>query len=117
MPIALKRVYEAPEPEDGYRVLVDRLWPRGKSKEKARIDQWIRNASPSDELRKAYHSGDINWETFREKYLQELEECRDLLVPLAEMAMEQQVTLVYSSKEKEFNNAAVLREYLEKIVS
>lgn len=117
MPIALKRVYEAPEPEDGYRVLVDRLWPRGKSKEKARIGQWIREAAPSNELRKAYHSGDINWESFREKYLQELEECRDLLLPLAERALEEHVTLVYSSKEKELNNAAVLREYLEKIVS
>ncbi len=117
MPIALKRVYEAPEPGDGYRVLVDRLWPRGKSKEKARIDQWIRDAAPSNELRKSFHSGDINWKTFRESYLHELEEYRDLLLPLAEMALVKQMTLVYSSKEKEFNNAAVLRDYLEEIAS
>lgn len=113
MSIAMKRVYEGPGEGDGYRVLVDRLWPRGISKEKARIDEWIKDAAPSDELRKSYHSGKLGWEDFREQYLRELEKCRHMLVPVAELALKQRVTLVFSSREEKYNNAAVLKEYLE----
>ena len=113
MPVTLKRVYEEPVPEDGYRVLVDRLWPRGISKEKAQIGEWIKDAAPTQELRKAYHGGAIGWEDFREKYLRELEDHREMMLPLAERGAEERVTLVYSSKETEFNNAAVLKEFLQ----
>ncbi|MBN1332260.1 MAG: DUF488 family protein [Synergistales bacterium] len=113
MSIAMKRVYEDPGDEDGYRVLVDRLWPRGISKEKARIDEWIKDAAPSDELRKSYHSGKLGWEDFREQYLKELENHGDMLFPLAGLALKQKVTLVFSSREEKYNNAAVLKEYLE----
>jgi len=113
MSIAMKRVYEGPGDEDGYRILVDRLWPRGISKERARIDEWIKDAAPSDELRKSYHSGELGWEGFREQYLMELESLRDMLVPIAGLAAKKKVTLVFSSREEKYNNAAVLKEYLE----
>jgi len=112
MSITMKRIYEGSSDEDGYRVLVDRLWPRGISKQKAEIDEWIKEAAPTKELRMAYHGGYMGWEDFREKYLRELEKHREMLFPLAERAVEGMVTLVYSSKETEYNNAAVLQEFL-----
>ena len=115
MSIVLKRVYEEPAVEDGYRVLVDRLWPRGISKERAKIEKWIKEAAPTKELRMAYHGGSMGWEDFREQYLRELEKHREMLLPLAERAVEGMVTLVYSSKETEYNNAAVLQEILRNI--
>ncbi len=113
MPITLKRAYEDPSPEDGHRVLVDRLWPRGISKENARLDEWIKEAAPSDELRKRFHADRSQWKAFRDRYLDELEEHREALRPLAERAQNEKVTLVYSVADEEKNNAVVLREYLE----
>ncbi len=112
MTVFIKRVYEEASPEDGYRALVDRLWPRGVSKEKASIDEWCKDIAPSNELRVAYHSGDLTWAAFVRLYTKELDHHLDLLQPLAERARERNVTLIYASKEDQHNHAAVLRDYL-----
>ncbi|WP_108444834.1 DUF488 domain-containing protein [Halomonas denitrificans] len=112
MGIRLKRAFEAPEPDDGYRVLVDRLWPRGVAKAEARIDDWPREAAPSDALRKAYHAGELGWGAFRRRYLAELKAHRETLRPLAERAGRETVTLVFAAKDVRRNNAVVLRQYL-----
>jgi uncharacterized protein YeaO (DUF488 family) len=116
MSISLKRVYEEARPEDGYRVLVDRLWPRGLTKKEARLDQWIKEAAPSDQLRQSIHRGDLTWDEFQQSYLSELEQQRDYLRELAELAKDQHVTLVYSVRNEKQNNAVVLKQYLEKLV-
>lgn len=113
MSIALKRAYEKPSKQDGYRVLVDRIWPRGVSKEEADIDEWMKEIAPTDQLRKLYHDNRISWGEFRKLYLSELKENRDNLRPLTEKAEEKKVTLVYGSKDKEKNNAVVLKQYLK----
>ncbi len=116
MTIALKRAYETPGPEDGYRVLVDRLWPRGVSKDEARLDEWLKEAAPSNELRKWFHSDPDQWEAFQKRYLSELKEHEDALRQLAQRARGGRVTLVFSAKDEERNNAAVLKDYLEHLV-
>lgn len=113
MAIALKRVYEEPKAEDGYRVLVDRLWPRGVSKEAARLDVWLREVAPSDRLRKEFHGDRSRWAEFRRAYLSELKRHRDTLRPLARRARRQRVTLLFSAADVERNNAVVLKQYLE----
>lgn len=113
MPIALKRVYEEPAAEDGYRVLVDRLWPRGVSKDRARLDEWVKEAAPSDQLRKWFHRDRSQWSEFGRRYLTELERHRDALEPLAQRARRDRVTLLFSANDLERNNAVVLRQYLE----
>ncbi|MFW3613789.1 DUF488 domain-containing protein [Billgrantia antri] len=113
MSITLKRAYEAPSSRDGYRVLADRLWPRGVSKEGARIDAWPKEAAPSDVLRKAYHDGKLGWGEFRRRYLAELKSQRDTLRELAERARKGNMTLVFSSKDERHNNAVVLKQYLQ----
>lgn len=113
MSIGLKRAYETPEPEDGYRVLVDRIWPRGVSKEEARIDEWRKEVAPSSELRKAFHDGSLEWDDFRRRYLSELTEHRESLRDLARRAREERVTLVFSSRDEQHNNAEVLKQYLK----
>lgn len=113
MSIALKRAFEAPSPDDGYRVLVDRLWPRGVAKADARIDEWRKEIAPSDALRKAFHGGELGWGEFRRRYLAELKVHRETLIGLAERAASGTVTLVFSSKDERHNNAVVLRQYLE----
>lgn len=113
MDIRLKRAYDEPSPDDGYRVLVDRLWPRGISKDEARLDEWLRGAAPSDDLRRWFHGHRSEWADFRRRYLAELKAHRDELRSLAELAGGRRVTLVYSSKDEERNNAVVLRQYLE----
>jgi len=117
MPIALKRIYEAPVPQDGYRVLVDRLWPRGLSKERTKIDQWLKEAAPSDWLRKSFHSGELSWDDFERSYLLELEKHEKILKTLVEHSRKDQVTLLFSSKNEEKNNASVLKHYLIKLES
>lgn len=113
MPIALKRAYEKPASTDGYRVLVDRLWPRGIARDQAEIDEWIKEAAPSDSLRRSFHKGEIEWDDFRRSYLAELKRHRDRLRPLAGRARRGRVTLVFSAKNEERNNAVVLKQYLK----
>jgi uncharacterized protein YeaO (DUF488 family) len=113
--ISLKRIYEKAEPKDGYRVLVDRLWPRGISKGKADIDEWIKDIAPTNDLRKAYHDGQMEWKDFRKEYMAQLVEHRDTLRNIASRAKDGKVDLVFSSKNIERNNATVLKEYLGRL--
>ncbi|MFG6665720.1 DUF488 domain-containing protein [Halomonas sp. HNIBRBA4712] len=110
--IALKRAFDTPEKDDGYRVLVDGLWPRGVAKEDARIDEWPKEIAPSRELREAFHTGSIGWGEFRKRYLKALTEHREALRPLARRAKQETVTLVFASKQTHHNNAEVVRQYL-----
>jgi uncharacterized protein YeaO (DUF488 family) len=116
MIIAIKRAYEAHSPSDGMRVLVDRLWPRGLTKDRAKFDEWLRDLAPSNELRKWYHTHTDAWVTFRAKYL------RELACPESEKALQRlyrltrrrkRLTLVFASKNETHNNATVLKELLE----
>ena len=116
MVVMLKRVYEEPSSNDGYRVLVDRLWPRGLTKEAARADLWLKDIAPSDNLRRWYHERPTQWRAFREKYVAELSEdvpAKALEQLHAIAAKEKLVTLLYASKNTDRNNAVVLKELLE----
>ena len=110
MPLAIKRVYEPAAKADGTRILVDRLWPRGVSKEKAAIDRWERDLSPSDELRKEFNHEPERFEAFRAGFLAELEEQSERLGTIAAEARAGQVTLVYAAREERYNNAVVIAE-------
>lgn len=116
MTVSIKRVYEPAERSDGVRLLVDRLWPRGLTKEKAAIDEWLRDLAPSNELRRWYHARPGEWEAFRKKYLKELAqpEPQQALHRLYDLAhRETQLTLLFASKNESLNNAVVLKELLE----
>lgn len=115
MKVGIKRVYETAASADGYRVLVDRLWPRGLRKQDARVDEWLRDLAPSNELRQWYHVRPEGWEAFRKKYLKELaqspaHETLDHLYQLVHS--KKHVTLLFASKNEERNNATVLQELL-----
>jgi len=111
----IKRVYDEPSAEDGYRILIDRLWPRGMSKEKAKLDFWMKDIAPSDKLRQWYGHDPEKWEVFKKKYAKELSTKDELLNQIILIEKEKgTVTLVYSSKEKELNNAVALKAMLEK---
>ncbi|HEY2168693.1 MAG TPA: DUF488 family protein [Candidatus Angelobacter sp.] len=115
MPVEIKRAYDKPSLSDGQRVLVDRLWPRGIKKEKARIDHWLKELAPSDGLRKWFHSS-ANWIIFKKRYFKELstpEASADLETLYGLLSDHEQVTLVYASKDSERNNAAALKELLD----
>ncbi len=113
MEVEIKRVYEPPTPGDGKRVLVDRLWPRGLSKASARIDYWAKEVSPSSELRKWYKHDPDKWGEFKRRYFAELSSVPDAVEALLDSALSGKITLLYSSKERQLNNAVALREYLE----
>ena len=114
--VQVKRAYEKPVPADGTRVLVDRLWPRGLTKEKAAIDAWLRELAPSNELRKWYHARPEEWSEFRKRYLKELSESSAAaqLEQLYQLARrKKKLTLVFASKNEQHNNATVLKQLLE----
>ena len=116
MAIVIKRVYEAASRTDGARVLVDRLWPRGLTKERAAVDEWLRDLAPSDELRRWYHARPEQWQNFRKKYLKELSqpEAEDALRRLYQLAHKRKrLTLLFASKNETNNNAVVLKELLD----
>jgi len=116
MKVAIKRVYEPATRSDGSRVLVDRLWPRGLTKEKAAVDEWLRDLAPSNQLRQWYHARPEEWEAFRKKYLKELSQpaCEEGLNRLYELAHKnKRLTLLFASKNETLNNALVLKELLE----
>jgi len=116
MAIAIKRVYEPASRNDGNRVLVDRLWPRGLTKAGAAVHEWLRDLAPSNELRRCYHAQPDQWEGFRKKYLIELSrpECQTPLQRLFELAHDKKrLTLLFASKNEKLNNAAVLKQLLE----
>lgn len=111
--IRIKRVYAPPLPEDGLRVLVDRLWPRGLSKERAGIDWWAKEAAPSHELRRWYHQDPAQWEEFRRRYRAELDARPEVVEDLrARLAAAAAVTFLSASREEERNHAVALRDYL-----
>lgn len=114
MAVTVKRVYDPPAARDGVRVLVDRLWPRGLSKDAARVDQWLKEIAPSDQLREWYHEHPAAFETFRKRYLKELREpnAEDALQQLHRLA-EKKLTLLFAYKDKEHNNAVVLKDLLD----
>ncbi|MGB8130337.1 MAG: DUF488 family protein [Candidatus Angelobacter sp.] len=115
MPVEIKRAYDKPSLSDGQRVLVDRLWPRGIKKEKARIDHWLKQLAPSDGLRKWFHSS-ANWIIFKKRYFKELNTpaaSADLETLYGILFEYDRVTLVYASKDSERNNAVALKELLD----
>jgi uncharacterized protein YeaO (DUF488 family) len=116
MPVVLKRVYEPVKRADGVRVLVDRLWPRGLTKERAAVHEWLRDLAPSNELRKWFHAQPDHWESFRKKYLKELAR-PDAEADLRRLYLlahaKKQLTLLFASKNEEHNNATVLKELLD----
>jgi uncharacterized protein YeaO (DUF488 family) len=113
MSLAVKRAYEPAAPDDGYRVLVDRLWPRGLNKETAALDLWIKELAPSTELRQWFGHEPSRWEGFRHRYASELDGTAEYWRPLLARAARQRVTLVYGAHDDEHNNAVALKTYLE----
>jgi uncharacterized protein YeaO (DUF488 family) len=111
--LRLKRAYEPAEPGDGQRVLVDRVWPRGVSKEEAHIDLWLKDVAPSTQLRKWFGHEPDHWGGFRERYLEELK-ANPAVGELRQVMAKGPVTLVYGAKDKEHNQAVVLAAYLER---
>ena len=113
--IKTKRIYESPAKEDGFRILVDRLWPRGVQKEKAKIDLWLKEIAPSDDLRKWFAHDPQKWEEFKKKYAKELATKEGLLNEIRQTEKEKgTVTLLYSARDTERNNAVALKIILEK---
>ncbi|SFV29676.1 DUF488 domain-containing protein [Hyphomicrobium facile] len=110
--LRLKRAYEPPESSDGVRILVDRLWPRGVSKEKASLDEWEKDIAPSTELRKWFGHDPERWAEFQRRYRAELREHDDILKRIRALAKSHTVTLVYSAHDEEHNDAVVLKDVL-----
>ena len=112
--IQIKRVYEQSAGDDGYRVLIDRLWPRGLSKENAHVDLWLKEVAPSTELRKWYHHDPEKWDEFDQRYRMELNDKKELLQQIKELEKEHKtITLLYGFKEKERSQATVLIDVLK----
>jgi len=113
--LTLKRIYEAPEPGDGTRILVDRLWPRGIAKAKARIDLWLKDIAPSDALRKRFHGKPDDWEKFCAAYADELESvaAQAAIKELRGYLRKGPVTLLYAARDEQHNNAVALKAWLE----
>ena len=111
--IKLKRVYENPSPKDGLRVLVERLWPRGLTKERAAVDLWLKDVAPSPELRKWFGHDPARWEQFQKRYGRELRERKKAIRLLKEKAKQGTVTLVYAARDEEHNGALILKRILQ----
>jgi uncharacterized protein YeaO (DUF488 family) len=114
MTIQIKRAYDPPAASDGARILVDRLWPRGLTKEKLKLDVWMKEVAPSNELRKWFHEGGHAWMDFRARYFKELDAQPELIDELRKKARGRTVTLLYAARDAEQNNALALKEYLER---
>ncbi len=111
--IKLKRVYEAPDAQDGTRVLIERLWPRGLDKQHAQVDAWLKEIAPSTDLRKWFAHDPAKWAEFQTRYKTELAEKSALITQLKQMAREDTITLVFAAKDERHNSAIVLKRYLE----
>jgi len=114
--LKLKRAYDPPSKSEGTRILVDRLWPRGLTKAKAKIDLWLKEIAPSTELRKWFHreGESAGWKEFRRRYLSELKNHRDEIELVRRKTRQGPVTLIYSSRNREQNHAVILKEILER---
>jgi uncharacterized protein YeaO (DUF488 family) len=111
--IKLKRAYEKPSRDDGLRVLVERLWPRGLTKERAAVDLWLKEVAPSPELRKWFGHDPAKWEQFQKRYRQELRENQDAVELLREKVKRGTITLVYAARDEEHNGALALKRFLD----
>src|SRR5699024_4282784 len=111
MELQIKRVYETPEKSDGYRILVDRLWPRGMKKEKAQVDLWLKTVAPSTELRKWFGHDPEKWKEFKTKYHKELDQNKEAVSQIKAQLEKNKVTLVFGAKDEEHNQAVVLQKY------
>ncbi|HTV09945.1 MAG TPA: DUF488 domain-containing protein [Candidatus Aquilonibacter sp.] len=112
--IAIKRAYDPPQRGDGARILVDRLWPRGVSKEALAAEMWLKEVAPSDKLRKWFAHDVDRWHEFQQRYLAELKENPEAWQPIVERARHGNVTLLYAAKDSGHNNAVVLQHFLER---
>jgi len=113
--VRIKRVYEKPDSTDGFRVLVDRLWPRGMKKEQAKVDLWMKDVAPSDALRKSFHHEAMKWPIFERKYQAELKTKKECLAELKRLEKEHgALTLLFGAKDPEHNQAAILVQALMK---
>lgn len=112
--LQIKRIYDEPADDDGYRVLVDRLWPRGVSKEDAQLDEWMKEITPSPELRKWFDHDPDKFEEFKKRYKHELASKDEPVEKLLDLAGDQTVTLLYAAKDETHNHAIVLKEFLER---
>jgi uncharacterized protein YeaO (DUF488 family) len=111
--VQIKRVYDGYDKKDGYRILVDRLWPRGVSKEKAKIDEWMKDIAPSTELREWFGHDPAKWTEFQKRFKEELQDKKDLLAHIKDIEKkEKTVTLVFAAKDETHNNAVVLLKML-----
>lgn len=111
--IRTKRIYEEAYDQDGYRILIDRIWPRGVSKEEAKLNDWMKDIAPSDELRKWFDHDPDKFEEFSEKYREELKEKKEILKEIRNIAKKHRVSLLYAAKDEEYNQAVVLKDILE----
>ena len=112
--VKIKRVYERLSPDDGKRILVDRLWPRGLKKEEAHIDEWLKDIAPSDELRRWFSHDPSKWHEFKDRYKRELQGKKEEIERIRMEAEKGKVTLLFSAKDMEHNNAVILKEVLGK---
>lgn len=115
MEIQIKRIYEKPSKYDGYRLLIDRVWPRGVSKEDAKLDDWNKEIAPSTELRKWFDHKEERFDEFKKRYKKELEGQHEELKEISKIVKDKKLTLLYGAKNKKMNQAVVLKETLEKI--
>jgi len=113
MPLAMKRVYLEPDHADGFRILVDRLWPRGLKKEDAALDEWAKEVAPSPTLRKWFGHEPARWDAFRHRYASELDAKAEFWRPLATHAMHHKLTLLFGARDEEHNGAVALKAYLD----
>lgn len=110
--IRLKRAYEDPTPDDGLRILVERLWPRGLSKERAAVNLWLKDIAPSPELRRWFGHDPTKWEEFQQRYWAELDANRDAVAELWQKAKKGPITFIYAARDEQHNGALALKEYL-----
>ncbi len=111
--IKIKRIYDDPSKDDGYRILIDRIWPRGVSKEDAKLDAWNKDIAPSDKLRKWFDHDPDKFDEFAKKYRKELDDKKEDLTEILKKAEEQTITLLYGAKDTEHNQAVVLQNVLK----
>jgi uncharacterized protein YeaO (DUF488 family) len=114
MIIRIKRVYDPPSADDGLRVLVDRLWPRGLNKASLKFDEWMKDIAPSSELRQWFGHDESKWEEFQKRYFKELDSRPDLIEQLLQKPRAGRLTLLFAAKDEIHNNAVALKSYLEK---
>lgn len=112
MKLNIKRVYETPEPSDGYRILVDRLWPRGLTKEKAHLDLWLKDIAPSTELRKWFNHDPEKWKDFQKKYRKELKDNTEAVEELKKHLTKGTVTLLFATKNEDMNEAKIIKDFI-----